>query len=253
MPTALVTGASSGIGLSFARQLAAKGNDLVVVARDEARLKELANELRVDVEVLPADLTDAEQLLAVERRLADATRPIETLINNAGFGTNGPLADADIATLDREIRLNVLALVRLTHAALPGMLERGGGGILNVSSIAGFQPAAKSAVYSATKAAVTSFSQAVHEEVRSRGVRVSVLCPGFTETEFQTRGGFSRDAVPKAAWQTADQVAATGLKGLARNQALVVPGLPNKLLAASTHLMPRGVVRRVAAMVGGRL
>lgn len=249
MPTALVTGASSGIGLAFARKLAATGHDLVVVARNETRLKELANELRVDVEVLPADLSERDQLAAVEAR----AKTVDVLVNNAGFGTNGAFSDLDIDRLDQEIRLNVLALTRLTHAAVGPMVERGSGAILNVSSIAGFQPAAKSAVYSATKAYVTSFTQAIHEEVRGKGVKVTVLCPGFTDTEFQDRGGFDRNGVPKAAWMSAEQVAAAGLSALNRNQAMCVPGVPNKLLAASTHVMPRGMVRRVAAVVGNRL
>ena len=143
MPTALVTGASSGIGLAFARQLAATGHDLVVVARDTQRLDSLAKEVGerhgTAVEVLPADLTVPEQLAAVEARLEDADRPVDLLVNNAGFGNNGPLADHSRDAVDREVRLNVLALTRLAHAALPGMLARKQGGMVNVASIAGFQ------------------------------------------------------------------------------------------------------------------
>lgn len=253
--TALVTGASSGIGREFARQLAARAVDLVVVARRAHRLEELAGELRkthgVDVEVLPADLAEPVGLEEVEDRLADTARPVDLLVNNAGFGTYGAFHELDPEREDAEVRLNVGAVVRLTHAAVPGMLERGGGAVCNVSSMAGFQPLPYNATYAATKAFVTSFSQSLHEELRGRGVRVLALCPGYVRTEFHDVADVDHGKVPAAAWLQAPDVVTTALEALARGDALSVPGLGYKLLAASTHLAPRWVVRRVAGVVMG--
>jgi short-subunit dehydrogenase len=256
MTTALVTGASSGIGMAFARRLAARGDDLVIVARNEGRLKELADEiqsgLRREVEVLPADLTLADDVGRVEQRLQDAPRPVDLLVNNAGFGTAGKFVELPVGKEDEEIRLNVLALMRLTRAALPGMIERGRGGVINVSSVGGFQPGPRNATYSATKAFVTSFSEAVHEELRGTGVNLLALCPGFTRTEFQERGGFDTQHIPKAAWQTPEVVVDAALDALARGRALCVPGLQNKFAVSAVHLAPRGLVRRVSAKVAER-
>jgi len=252
-PTALVTGASSGIGLEFARQLAASGHDLVVVARDEPKLKELAAEVSTEVEVLRADLTDASDLAVVETRLADTTKPVDVLVNNAGFGTMGPFATLPPDDEEREIRLNVIALVRLTRAVLPGMLERKRGGVLNVSSIGGFQPGPFNATYSATKAFVSSFTEAVHQEVRGSGVNVIALCPGLTRTGFQAASGAHASTMPKFLWQTSEQVVKTALRDLARNNAMSVPGIQNKFAAALVRFTPRPVVRRMSASVGRRL
>jgi short-subunit dehydrogenase len=254
---ALVTGASSGIGDAVARGLARRGHDLVVVARSGDRLEKLAVELRtahgVDVDVLPADLTDDAERAKVEDRLADGAAPIDILVNNAGFGTNGRFAELPIEREHQEIDLNVLAVVRLTRAALPGMVERRRGGILNVSSAASFQPGPRNATYSATKAFVTSFSQAVHEEVAGTGVKVSCLCPGFTHTEFHDVANIDHGTIPGLLWMSAEQVAEAGIAGLEQNHALVVPGLPYKAAAVSVRLMPRGLVRRVAGVVAARL
>jgi short-subunit dehydrogenase len=252
MPTALVTGASSGIGLAFARALAAKGHDIVAVARDKARLEALAAELPTAVEVLAADLCDASQLRAVEERLADGA-PVELLVNNAGFGANSAFVEHDPDAMEAEIRLNVLALTRLARAVLPRMLAAGAGGIVNVSSTAGFQPGPGFAVYAATKAYVTNLSEALHEEARGRGVRVLALCPGFTRTEFQARNKFDASRVPDAAWSTPEQVVDEALRALARGHALCIPGLPNKAVAGLSHVLPRAVVRRVAGLVADRL
>jgi short-subunit dehydrogenase len=252
-PTALVTGASSGIGLEFARQLAANGHDLVVVARDEGRLKELAAEVSTEVEVLRADLTDPTDLAAVEARLSDASRPVDVLVNNAGFGTMGPFAQLPVEAEEREIRLNVIALVRLTRSVLPGMLERRRGGVLNVSSIGGFQPGPFNATYSATKAFVSSFTEAVHEEVRGTGVHVTALCPGLTRTGFQETSGATASTMPGFLWQTSEQVVKVALRDLGRNHAMSVPGMQNKGAAFLVRLVPRGVVRRMSAGVGRRL
>ncbi len=254
--TALITGASSGIGREFARQLAARGDDLVVVARRARRLEELAADMRethdVEVEVLPADLTEQDGLRAVEDRLTDAASPVDLLVNNAGFGTHGPFHELDPDREEAEIRLLVLAVSRLTHAALPGMLERGRGGIVNVSSMAGFQPLPYSATYAAAKAFVTSLSQSLHEELRGSGVQMLALCPGYVHTEFHDVAGIDRSDVPSAAWLQARDVVSDALAALDRGEALCVPGLGYKLLAASTRLAPRSVVRRVASVVARR-
>lgn len=251
--TALVTGASSGIGESFARALAARGTDLVIVARRTDRLNALAEELRErhrnQVEVLTADLTDPDQLRTVEQRVADPDRPIELLVNNAGFGTSGPFAESPIERELAEIDLNVVALVRLTHAALPGMIRRGHGGILNVSSLACYTPAPGTATYSATKAYVTCFSESLHAEVKSKGVHVTVLLPGFTRTEFQRAAGVDATGMPKFAWLSADEVALAGLNAVAAGRAVCVPGVQYKAVAPVARMAPRALVRAVVGRV----
>ncbi|MEZ5218956.1 MAG: SDR family NAD(P)-dependent oxidoreductase [Ilumatobacteraceae bacterium] len=181
---ALVTGASSGIGEAFVRQLATAGIPVVAVARREDRLEALAAEYP-SVEVLVADLTDRDDLARVERRVSDAGSPIDLVVNNAGFGTSGEVADLDPDRLVREVELNVVALLRLSHAAAGSMVSAGRGWIVNVSSVASFQAMPGLATYSATKAFVTSFTEALNAEVRSAGVIVTALCPGLTRTEFQ--------------------------------------------------------------------
>ena len=248
-PVALITGASAGIGEEFARQLSERGNDVVLVARDRARLETLAKEIEAGghgrAEVLAADLTDAAELATVEAR----ARTVDVLVNNAGFGTFGPLHTLDVDAETREINLNVIALVRLTHAAAQGMAERGRGGILNVSSLAGFQPAPSNATYSATKAFVTSFTQAVHEELKGAGVSVTVLCPGFTHTEFQERASAPATGVPGFMWQNAPEVAKAGLDGLAKNRAIVMPGATNKVLGNFSAVTPHAISRRLAGAI----
>jgi len=252
-PIALVTGASSGIGESFARILAERGHDLVLVARDAGRLEALAKELELannaTVQVLPADLTDADQLATVEARCRDRSAPVDLLVNNAGFGTFGPLHTLDVDTEVREIQLNVVALVRLTHAAATEMVERGHGGILNVSSLAGFQPGPSNATYGATKAFVTSFTEAVHEELKGSGVNVTVLCPGFTRTGFQDAADVPAEAVPGFMWQEADPVAREGLDALAKNKAVSIPGNLNKVLGNFSAVTPHAISRRLGAAV----
>jgi uncharacterized protein len=246
---ALVTGASTGIGEQFARILAERGNDLVLVARDRVRLEALAKELedahRVNAEVLSADLVEPAELAAVERRAA----AVDILVNNAGFGTFGSFHELDIETEANEVKLNILAVVRLTHAAARGMAARGKGGILNVASLAGFQPTPNDATYAATKAFVLSFTQAVHEELKGSGVSVSVLAPGFTKTEFQARASFDSRSVPGFMWQEAEPVARAGLDGLAKNRALIVPGAMYRVLAGLSSVTPAAVTRRVAHVV----
>lgn len=254
--TAIVTGASSGIGLAFAERLAREGHDLVVVARRVDRLDALAKDLReqtgVDVEVIPADLTEAAGLRSVEDRVSRAGA-MSLLVNSAGFGTSGPLIALDPDEEESEIRLNVIALVRLTRAALPGMVARGRGGIINVSSLAGMSPGPYAATHAATKAFVNSFTEAVYEEVRGTGVRVQLLCPGFTRTGFQTRAGVSADAVPGFLWMTADAVVEESLAALRSDRMLVVPGIVNRSSAALAGLLPRSWTRRLSASLGRRL
>ncbi|MGE5289283.1 MAG: SDR family NAD(P)-dependent oxidoreductase [Micromonosporaceae bacterium] len=252
--TALVTGASRGIGASFAQLLAKAGTELVVVARDAQRLEDLAVRLRdkhkTVVEVLAADLTEPGGLSAVEARLTDPARPVELLVNNAGFGTTGRFAELDADREEREVRLNVLALMRLAHAALGGMLERGHGGILNVSSMAGFVPSPGGATYAATKAFVTSFSESLHAEVRRRGVHVTALCPGFTRTGSQAEAGYDAGHLPGFAWLASDDVAAAGLAAVAAGRALCVPGLQYKAAAQLTRFAPRTLIRSAAERFG---
>ena len=192
-PVALITGASAGIGTAFARRLADRGHDLVIVARRKDRLNDLAQEINKssnrEVEVLVADLESAKGVRVVEDRVVDADRPVDLLVNNAGFGTSGRFDQLPIEAEEAEINLNVIALVRLTHAALGSMVERGHGGVINVSSVAAYQPTPHSATYAATKAFVSSFTNAIHEELRGTGVKAMVLAPGVTHTEVHLRAG----------------------------------------------------------------
>lgn len=245
--SALVTGASSGIGQCLATLLAGDGRDLVILARRTALLEALATRLReehkVSVEVLTADLTSPAGLAAAEARLSDPDRPIELLVNNAGFGSSGSFADLPAGTAEDQIRLNVTAVVRLTHAALPGMLQRGHGGVLNVSSVAGFVPSPGAATYGATKAFVTSFSENLSAEVKHRGVHVTALCPGFTRTE---RGDVPASAPAGLAWLDVDKVARAGLDAVAAGRVLTVPGAQYKSVVSLTRVVPRGVLRSAA-------
>ena len=252
-----MTGASSGIGDALARRLAAEGTDLVVVARDRKRLEALAEDLTehhgVDVEVLRADLGKKAQTAAVVERLQDPDSPIDLLANNAGFGTYGPFVDLDPDEEEREIQVNCQALVRLCHAAAPGMVARRSGAIVNVSSLASRAPTPKNAVYSATKAFVSHFSDALHEELRGSGVTVTVVEPGFTRTEFQERAGLTETGgMPDFVWQSAEEVAEAALGGARKGHALVVPGTHNRVAAGLSALVPRNVKRRAVGMMSGR-
>jgi len=250
---ALVTGASAGIGRSFAFALADRGHDLVLVARDTARLDALAVELRAaygaNAEVLTADLSDPDALAVVEARVSDTERPVDLVVNNAGFGTSGPFVTLPIDREEQEVQLNVVALVRLTHAALGAQVDRGRGGVINVASIAGYQPTPGNATYAATKAFVSSFSQAVHEELKGTGVKCMVLSPGFTRTEFQDRAGIDSDEVPGFLWQDAPTVVQHALRAYDKGRAVCVPGPLNSVAAAFTSVTPQSVTRRIAAVV----
>jgi len=234
-------------------QLAADGSDLIVVARRRDRLEALAEELRaahgVTVDVVVADVTDPDQLAALEERLRTGSPSVDLLVNNAGAGGQGAFAELPLDRQEAQIRLNVLAPVRLTHAALQPMLARGRGGVLNVSSIAGLQPMPRVANYAATKAYLSSFSHAVHEEVRHQGVTVTNLLPGFTRTEFHEAADINRSVVPGLAWMRADTVARKGLRAVARGRAQCVPGLGYLVLTGISALTPWSVSRRVLAAV----
>jgi uncharacterized protein len=253
---ALVTGASSGIGKAFARALAAGGTDLVLVARDEARLAELASELRESygrtVEVLAADLIDEAQLRRVADRLRDEPA-VDLLVNNAGFGDTGSFADLPVESGERQIRLNVLALTVLAHAAAATMKKARRGGIINVASGAAFFPNPGIAVYGATKAYVTSLSQALHEELASADVKVTVVCPGFTRTEFQERAKYDASGVPAMFWQSAENVVEETLAAYAAGRSLCIPGVHNKVMGGITQLVPRSLLGRVAGLVAQRM
>jgi short-subunit dehydrogenase len=251
--TALVTGASSGIGLEMVRALGRAGVPTVVVARRRDRLDELASRWP-DIEVLTADLTTESGMTAVSERLADVFRPVDLLVNNAGFGTSGSFVDIPVERSADEVKLNVEALVRLSHAALEGMVARQRGWVLNVSSVASFQSAPGLATYAATKAFVTSFTEALHEEVVGTPVHVTALCPGLTRTEFQSVSNQSGapGAFPPGAWLDAADVAAAGLIAVARGKALCVPGWRYKVLVAASNVSPRYLTRKVSRAVRTR-
>jgi len=233
----------------MALQLAEAGTALVVVARDEARLNELAAEVAVECEVLVADLADPEAVERVAERIAAAADPIDLLVNNAGFGLTGNVVDQEVGSQQGMIDVNVSALVHLSHAAAIAMADRGNGQILNVSSVASWLVAPSSAIYAATKAFVTSFSQTLHEEMLGSGVGVSCLCPGLTRTEFQDRAEFDTSKLPDIMWQSAEAVAEAGLKAAARNRAIEIPGALNKSTIGATQLMPRSLVRKLGSLI----
>jgi short-subunit dehydrogenase len=257
MPTALVTGATAGIGAAFARQLAARGDDLVLVARDRGRLDALAADLRTQhgtqAEVLDVDLATDEGCARVEWRCGEG---LDLLVNNAGLGTKGAFHEVPREDEEHQLRLNVRAVLRLAHAALPPMVERGSGAVLNVSSVAGFAPGTRGATYSASKAWVTNFSESLHLQYAARGVRVLALCPGFTRTEFHARAEMDVSGIPARMWLDADDVVRTGLADLAAGRAISVPGGQYRLIVAASRLVPTSVrsavVRRVAARMPGR-
>ncbi len=247
-PRALITGASGGIGETFARHLAQRGYDLVLVARRKERLERLADELSsahgIAVDVLSADLGSDGEAAVVEERLRFGG--IDLLVNDAGFGTRGGFADLPLEREIEELDVNVRALVRLTHAVLGSMVERGQGAIINVASTGAFQPVPHMATYAATKAFVLHFSEALHEEVKRQGVTVTCLCPGPVKTGFQEVAGVDRGRIPSVAWTDVDKVVESALRAVSSRRAVVVPGLLNSVTAASTRFMPRFLVRRIA-------
>ena len=248
--SALVTGASSGIGAEMARVLGEAGVPTVLVARRADRLTEIAN--RYDgFEVLEADLLTPDGRAATAARVTSSADPVDLVVNNAGFGTSGVFHELDADRLADEVELNVKALTELSHAALTAMVPRGRGYLLNVSSVASFQASPGLGVYAATKAYVTSLTEALHSEVKASGVHVTALCPGLTKTEFQensnTDGLVSK--VPGLAWTTVEQVASTGLRDVASNKTLSVPGALYKVAVTSSDILPRSITRFVSGSI----
>ena len=246
MVTALVTGATAGIGRAFVDRLAGEGRDLVLVARTEDRLRAVADEVTaargVAVEVLPADLAVRDDVDRVATRVASADAPIELLVNNAGFGLNAPFLDTTVDDQQRYLDVLVGAVLRLSHAAAGAMADRGRGGIVNVGSVAAFAPLN---TYSAHKAWVTTFSQALAAELAPRGVQVMAFNPGFVRTEFHQRAGMSTSDIPDAMWLDADEVVATALRDLRRGRDLCVPDPRYKALVAAMRHLPQGLITRV--------
>lgn len=243
---AMVTGASTGIGLEFCRLLAFEKRNLILVARDKERLDQRADELReefgVQVEVLPADLTDKRQLQKVANRLRKADQPVSVLINNAGLGLNQRFATGDLEAEQTLVDLLVVAPMRLTHAVLPGMKERGKGDVVIVSSVASF---IAGGTYSAAKAWATVFAEGLAQELRGTGVHISALCPGFTHTEFHARAGINKQEIPKFMWLDARRMVRAGWRDHCNGAVVSVPSLRYKSLVVLTKVVPRGLVRRV--------
>jgi short-subunit dehydrogenase len=244
----LITGASAGLGVDFARQLSARGHRLVLAARRKDRLESLAKELG-NARAVAIDLSrkDAATKLLADVEAAD--EQVDLLVNNAGFGLIGRFAELDAKRLRQMIDLNVGTLTDLCRAVAPQMIARKSGGILNVASTAAFQPGPKMAVYFATKAFVLSLTEALHEELKPHGVSVTCLCPGPTRTEFGEVAGFGGNGMFDRVAMESPEVVKAGLEGLDRNRAVVVPGLVNKIGAASTRFAPRSVVRKIAGAI----
>jgi len=245
-PVTLVTGASAGLGVEFARACARRGDELVLVARRQDRLERLAQEIGGKAHVLAADLSRPEAPAELLRQVESRGLTVGTLINNAGFGGGGRVAEQALERQIEMIDLNVRALTELARRVLPAMLERREGAILNVASTAAFQPGPGSAVYFATKAFVLSFSEALHQELKGTGIKVSALCPGPTATEFGVAAGYEGAQLRRFS-ADARGVVEAGLAGLERNRAVVVPGLSNKATAQAHRFLPRAVMRRIVA------
>ncbi|MCX4745367.1 SDR family oxidoreductase [Kitasatospora sp. NBC_01287] len=241
MTTALITGATAGIGAAFARRLAEDGHDLVLVARDTERLTaaagQLAERFGVHTEVLAADLATEAGIGAVEERLRQAERPVGILVNNAGFGNKGAYLDVPLEQELDMVKVHIEAVLRLTGAAVPGMRERGFGGVVNVASVGAFVPRG---TYGASKAWMVSFTLGVARDLTGSGVRLLALCPGFTRTEFHQRAEMGTGNIPRWAWLSADRVVDEALRDLARGRSLSVPSKRYKMVVALARLLPAG-------------
>jgi uncharacterized protein len=249
-PVALITGPTSGLGAGFARRYAMDGHDLVLVARDVARLERLAAELHdevgADVEVLPADLALPADRAKVADRLAAGVR---ILVNNAGFGTSGEFWTADFEVLQKQLDVNVTAVMQLTHAALPPMLAARAGTVINVASVAGLLPG-RGSTYSASKAWVIAFSEGLANGLGGTGVGVHALCPGFVRTEFHERAGIDMANTPSILWLEVEDVVRETMAGVAKNKVVIVPGLQYKALTTGGRMVPRNLVRAMTKVVG---
>ena len=249
-PVALITGPTSGLGAGFARRYAMDGHDLVLVARDVERLERLAAELHdevgANVEVLPADLALAADRAKVADRLAAGVR---ILVNNAGFGTSGEFWTADLELLQKQLDVNVTAVMQLTHAALPPMLAAGAGTVVNVASVAGLLPG-RGSTYSASKAWVIAFSEGLANGLGGTGVGVHALCPGFVRTEFHARAGIDMANTPSFLWLDVDGVVRECMADVAKGKVVIVPGLQYKVLTTGGRVVPRNLVRAMTKVVG---
>ena len=251
MGRALITGASAGIGAEFARQLAAEGRDLVLVARNLDRLEELATELRaahqVDVEVISADVGDRDDVDRLAVRLRQDERPIDVLINNAGFGVGAGFTRSALEDEQAMIDVMISAVMRLSHAALPGMIERGHGAVVVVSSVAGWLPRG---TYSAAKAWATVFTEALAGQLEGTGVRAMAVCPGFTHTEFHERAHIDVSTSPEWMWLSAQDVVGQALVDLQAGRVISVAGAQYKGLSAIAQSLPRPLLRRAVKYLG---
>ena len=249
MGVALVTGGTSGIGAAFARLLAARGYDLVLVARSRDRLDEMAAELRASgrsVEVLPADLADRNAVARVVERLSDPDRPIDLLVNNAGFGIHASLLDADVSEFDRGFEVMCRSVFVLSGAAARGMVHRGSGRIVNVSSTAGFLTMGS---YSSIKAWVTSSTESLAVELRGTGVGVTALCPGWVRTEFHDRAGIRSSSIPNFMWLDAEQLVSAALRDVDRGTVISIPTLRYRALIGLARLAPKSAIRSLSGAI----
>ena len=249
MGVALVTGGTSGIGAAFARLLAARGYDLVLVARSRDRLDEMAAELRASgrsVEVLPADLADRNAVARVVERLSDPDRPIDLLVNNAGFGIHASLLDADVSEFDRGFEVMCRSVFVLSGAAARGMVHRGSGRIVNVSSTAGFLTMGS---YSSIKAWVTSYTESLAVELRGTGVGVTALCPGWVRTEFHDRAGIRSSSIPNFMWLDAEQLVSAALRDVDRGTVISIPTLRYRALIGLARLAPKSAIRSLSGAI----
>ncbi|WP_168583152.1 SDR family NAD(P)-dependent oxidoreductase [Gephyromycinifex aptenodytis] len=255
MTTALITGASAGLGAAYARELAATGHDLVLVARSEDRLRQLAQELRaahgIRTEVLVADLADRDDLEQVAQRIRGDGEcgEVDLLVNNAGFGLNSAFLESEIAAEENLLDVLCRAVLVLSHAAGNAMKARGRGGILNVASVAGFVAVG---TYSAAKAWVTVFTESLAAELGSYGVAVSAVCPGFTHTEFHERAQMNMSALPQWLWLDAQDVVRTSLQDLRRFRPISVPGAAYRVLVAAIGLPPRTLMAQASSALARR-
>ncbi len=250
MPTALITGASSGIGATFARHLSARGYDLILVARRRPQLEAVATALPTHSEIVEADLTREADVEQVTSRCQNA----DLLVNNAGFGTKGFFYKADLQSQMDMHKLHVLATTRLSHAALPGMVRRNTGGIINVSSVAAFISGPGNTSYCATKAWMNMFTQGLDLELRHLGsaVKVQALCPGYTYSSFHDVMGVDRNSIPKSLWMSADFVVQRSLKGFDRGELIVVPGWKYSFFTKLAPLVPGSLMRAMASKAAKR-